>query len=132
MDPAGRCGRGSLIASTIRPVCANLRHLSGAAVRASSGGFICYSERFGNHPGGNNRGAACVFRRRDCWNPVRIRDLQVKAYMPENELWLTAQFNEYLAGLANAILAIVNVHVKDPAHPGENWIVCDLGALACL
>lgn len=52
--------------------------------------------------------------------------------MPENELWLTAQFNEYLAGPANAILGIFNVHAKDPSHPWENWIVCELVVLAFL
>lgn len=52
--------------------------------------------------------------------------------MPEHELWLTAQFNEYLAGLANAILGVFNVHAKDPAHPWENWIVCELVVVALL
>jgi F-type H+-transporting ATPase subunit a len=52
--------------------------------------------------------------------------------MPEHELWLTAQFNEYLAGLANSILGIFNVHAKDPSHPWENWIVCELVVVALL
>lgn len=50
----------------------------------------------------------------------------------EHELWLTAQFNEYLAGLANAILGIFTVHAKDPSHPWENWIVCELVVVALL
>jgi F-type H+-transporting ATPase subunit a len=50
--------------------------------------------------------------------------------MPENELWLTAFFNEHLAGLANAILGIFNVHAKDPSHPWENWILCELIVVA--
>jgi F-type H+-transporting ATPase subunit a len=52
--------------------------------------------------------------------------------MPENELWLTAQFNEHLAGLANAILGIFKVHANDPSHPWENWIVCELVVVAFL
>ena len=52
--------------------------------------------------------------------------------MPEHELWLTAQFNEHLAGVANAILGIFNVHASDPSHPWENWIVCELVVLAFL
>jgi F-type H+-transporting ATPase subunit a len=46
--------------------------------------------------------------------------------MEEHELWLTAQFNEHLSGLANAILGIFNVHAKDPMHPWENWIVMEI------
>jgi len=52
--------------------------------------------------------------------------------MPEHELWLTAQFNEHLAGIANAILGIFNVHANDPSHPWENWIVCELVVMAFL
>jgi F-type H+-transporting ATPase subunit a len=52
--------------------------------------------------------------------------------MPEHELWLTAQFNEYLAGLANAILGIFNVHANDPSHPWENWLVCELVVVVIL
>jgi F-type H+-transporting ATPase subunit a len=52
--------------------------------------------------------------------------------MPENELWLTAQFNEHLAGLATAILGIFKVHANDPSHTWENWIVCELVVVAFL
>jgi F-type H+-transporting ATPase subunit a len=52
--------------------------------------------------------------------------------MPEHELWLTAWFNEHLAGLANAILGIFNLQAKDPSHPWENWIVCELVVVAFL
>lgn len=52
--------------------------------------------------------------------------------MPEHELWLTAFFNEHLAGLANAILGLFNVHAHDPEHPWENWIVCELVVIAFL
>ena len=34
--------------------------------------------------------------------------------MPEHELWLTALFNDYLAGVANAILGLFNVHAAEP------------------
>jgi hypothetical protein len=43
--------------------------------------------------------------------------------MPEHELWLTALFNDHLAGVANAILGVFNVHAESPARPWENWIV---------
>jgi F-type H+-transporting ATPase subunit a len=46
--------------------------------------------------------------------------------MKEHELWLTALFNEHLAGLANSILGIFNIRAKDAAHPWENWIVMEL------
>ena len=46
--------------------------------------------------------------------------------MEEHELGLTALFNEYLAGLANAILNLFGQTAHDPAHPWENWIVMEL------
>lgn len=46
--------------------------------------------------------------------------------MQEQELWLTRLFNEYLAGPANAVLAVFGVHANDPAHPWENWLVMEL------
>jgi F-type H+-transporting ATPase subunit a len=52
--------------------------------------------------------------------------------MPEHELWLTALFNDYLAGVANAILGLVNVHAPHPARPWENWIVMELLVVAIL
>ncbi len=52
--------------------------------------------------------------------------------MPEHELWLTALFNDYLAGVANAILGIFNVHAANPARPWENWIVMELLVVAIL
>jgi len=52
--------------------------------------------------------------------------------MPEHELWLTAMFNDYLASVANAILAVFNVHAENPARPWENWIVMELLVVAIL
>jgi F-type H+-transporting ATPase subunit a len=50
----------------------------------------------------------------------------------EHELWLTAVFNEHLAWLANAILGLFNIQARDPSHPWENWIVCELVVVALL
>ena len=52
--------------------------------------------------------------------------------MPEHELWLTALFNNFLAGPANAILSLANVKAEDPAHPWSNWMVMELLAVAIL
>lgn len=40
-----------------------------------------------------------------------------------HELWLTALFNQFLAGPANSFLALVGMSADDPAHPWKNWIV---------
>ncbi len=42
--------------------------------------------------------------------------------MPEHELWLTALFNKYLAGLANWILSLAGVSVENPQQPWQNYI----------
>ena len=42
--------------------------------------------------------------------------------MPEHELWVTAIFNKYLAGLANWILAMAGVAVENPEKPWANYI----------
>ena len=52
--------------------------------------------------------------------------------MHENELWLTAFFNEHLSGLANSILSVFQITAKDPAKPWENWIVMELLVVAIL
>src|SRR6185369_18093123 len=52
--------------------------------------------------------------------------------MPEHEMWLTALFNNYLAGVANAILGIFQVHAENQARPWENWIVMELLVVAIL
>jgi len=44
----------------------------------------------------------------------------------EEQLGLTALFNQNLAGLGNTILDIVHLKAKDPQHPWENWIVMEL------
>jgi F-type H+-transporting ATPase subunit a len=52
--------------------------------------------------------------------------------MPEHELWLTALFNDYLAGVGNAILGIFNLHAENPTRPWENWVVMELLVVALL
>lgn len=52
--------------------------------------------------------------------------------MPEHELWLTALFNDYLAGVANAILGLFQVHAENAARPWPNWIVMELLVVAIL
>jgi F-type H+-transporting ATPase subunit a len=46
--------------------------------------------------------------------------------MPEHELWLTALFNHYLAGPANALLALVGMPTSDA--PWTNFIVMEIVA----
>jgi F-type H+-transporting ATPase subunit a len=50
--------------------------------------------------------------------------------MQEN--WLTAIFNTYLAGPANAILALAGMKASDPAHPWETWLVMEILVVALL
>src|SRR5579864_3076820 len=52
--------------------------------------------------------------------------------MPEHELWLTALFNDYLAGVANSVLGVFNIHAENQARPWENWIVMELLVVAIL
>src|SRR5579863_10310342 len=49
-----------------------------------------------------------------------------------DENWLTAIFDRYLAGVANAILGLVNLKAKDAAHPWETWLVMELLVVAIL
>jgi F-type H+-transporting ATPase subunit a len=42
--------------------------------------------------------------------------------MPEHELWITALFNRYLAGIANTILSLVHVHAENPHEPWANFV----------
>ncbi len=44
----------------------------------------------------------------------------------EHELWVTALFNQYLAGPADSVLNLANVKVPDAAHPWSDWMVCEL------
>jgi len=46
--------------------------------------------------------------------------------MPEHELWITALFNQYLAGVANSVLSLARVHIEDPAHPWANFMVMQI------
>jgi F-type H+-transporting ATPase subunit a len=50
--------------------------------------------------------------------------------MEEN--WLTAIFNDHLAGPANAILGMVGMKANDPAHPWETWLVMEILVVALL
>jgi F-type H+-transporting ATPase subunit a len=50
----------------------------------------------------------------------------------EHELALTALFNEYLAGPANAILGAIGMTADDPKHPWANWIVMELLVVALI
>ncbi|HEV2201302.1 MAG TPA: F0F1 ATP synthase subunit A [Bryobacteraceae bacterium] len=52
--------------------------------------------------------------------------------MPEHELWLTALFNDHLAGLATAILNVVGMTAENAARPWQNWIVMELLVVAIL
>jgi F-type H+-transporting ATPase subunit a len=45
---------------------------------------------------------------------------------PENELWITAPFNKFLAGPANAFLNAVGLPASDPAHPWANWLAIEI------
>ena len=49
-----------------------------------------------------------------------------------HENWLTAIFNEYLAGLANTVLGWFNMRAENPQHPWENWLVMELLVAAIL
>jgi len=44
----------------------------------------------------------------------------------EHELWITAIFNDYLAGVANAILNLVGQHAANPARPWANFMVMQI------
>jgi F-type H+-transporting ATPase subunit a len=52
--------------------------------------------------------------------------------MPEHELWITAFFNEHLAGVFNAILGLFKQTAEHPARPWENWLVMELLVVAIL
>jgi F-type H+-transporting ATPase subunit a len=46
--------------------------------------------------------------------------------MQEHELWITAFFNDHLAGVANAILGAVGVHASNPARPWVNYMTMQI------
>jgi F-type H+-transporting ATPase subunit a len=51
--------------------------------------------------------------------------------MQEHEVWLTALFNRFLAGPADAVLNAVRV-THDPAHPWSNWMTMELLVVALI
>ena len=46
--------------------------------------------------------------------------------MPEHELWITALFNDHLAGVGNSILALFGQHAKNPERPWVNFITMEI------
>jgi F-type H+-transporting ATPase subunit a len=52
--------------------------------------------------------------------------------MPEHELWITALFNRYLAGVANTLLSLVRIHAEDPARPWANFVTMQLLVVAII
>ena len=50
----------------------------------------------------------------------------------EHELALTALFNQYLAGPANAILTAVGIAPESPKHPWSNWLVMEILVVALI
>lgn len=44
----------------------------------------------------------------------------------EQELWITAPFNKFLAEPANAVLNAVGLRAEDPAHPWANWLSIEI------
>ena len=39
-----------------------------------------------------------------------------------DELWITALFNKYLAGVANTLLSLAHVHAENPEKPWANFV----------
>jgi F-type H+-transporting ATPase subunit a len=52
--------------------------------------------------------------------------------MPEHELWLTALFNDHLAGLGNSILGLVGMTADNPSRPWQTWILMEILVAATL
>lgn len=52
--------------------------------------------------------------------------------MPEHELWITALFNQYLSGLANAALSLVGLHAGNPRKPWANFVTVEILVVALL
>jgi F-type H+-transporting ATPase subunit a len=50
----------------------------------------------------------------------------------EHELGITALFNTYLAGLANAVLGLFGITATHPEKPWENWLVVEIVVVALL
>jgi F-type H+-transporting ATPase subunit a len=46
--------------------------------------------------------------------------------MPEHELWITALFNKYLAGVASGVLSMAGVHAEHADKPWANYVVMQI------
>ena len=46
--------------------------------------------------------------------------------MHESELWVTKLFNDYLAGVGNAMLGVVGLHAENAARPWANFVTMQL------
>ena len=46
--------------------------------------------------------------------------------MPEHELWLTALFNQYLAGVGNTVLSLVGAHAEHADKPWTNFVTLQI------
>src|SRR5262245_6317871 len=44
----------------------------------------------------------------------------------EHELWVTALFNDYLAGVGNAILSLFGQHAHNPDRPWANFMAMQI------
>src|SRR5215831_8811469 len=49
-----------------------------------------------------------------------------------HENWLTALFNQYLAGFANTVLGWFNLRAENSEHPWQTWLVMELLVVAIL
>lgn len=52
--------------------------------------------------------------------------------MPEHEPWLTALFNDHLAGVANAVLSMVGLHAENPARPWSTSLAMEILVVAII
>jgi F-type H+-transporting ATPase subunit a len=52
--------------------------------------------------------------------------------MQEHELWITALFNQYLAGPGNAALSLAGLHAENPAKPWANYVTLQVVVFAVL
>ncbi|MGH9559224.1 MAG: F0F1 ATP synthase subunit A [Bryobacteraceae bacterium] len=52
--------------------------------------------------------------------------------MQEHELWLTALFNDHLAGLANWSLGLFHLTAGNPARPWADWLTMEILVVAIL
>jgi F-type H+-transporting ATPase subunit a len=52
--------------------------------------------------------------------------------MPEHEPWLTALFNDHLAGVANAVLSMAGLHAENPARPWSTSLSMEILVVAII